>query len=249
METNVFPLATSLVARPHAAIALRAGPSVERDDKRARVVAIVRHHARHVGNAIKAKRVAGAYPRHVGLQHAHACVAHLFHDVTLKQGRYGVYRVKVRLCPQAYLHAVLAGIVAKALQVGNVAVERRGLAVAGAIAVVWQHPSQWQVVIFVPVHHGAGGELIVVLLPVQAFLYAAVVFLALLVSFAILKEYALGVGRLFPIVAVVGVEVSLIEGELGQEHGIARKLVVVAQQGRGRTVHHEEHVKVRCVMG
>ena len=94
----------------------------------------------------------------------------------------------------------------------------------------------------ITVAHGASRELVVVLLAVERLLHAAVVALALLVTLAILERYAVIV--LHPIVAVIGIQVSLIETELGQQHGIARKLVVIVEQCHRRRVHHEEKIEV-----
>ena len=60
----------------------------------------------------------------------------------------------------------------------------------------------------VSIHHGASRELVVVLFTVEAFLDATVVFLTLDIALTVLKEDAAArLGRLFPVVAVVGVEV------------------------------------------
>lgn len=61
---------------------------------------------------------------------------------------------------------------------------------------------------FVAVDDCAGGELVVFLFSVERFFDASVVFLAFFVSFAVFKEDAFFV--FFPVVAVVGVEVSLV---------------------------------------
>lgn len=190
MKADVFPLSARLVTGPHTAIALCAGPSVKCDDERPSVIAIIRHDARYIGNAIETKRIAVADPRHIGLEHTHAGIAHFLDNVALKQDRDGIDGMEVRLRPKPYLYAVLTGIVAEAFQVGDVAVECRGLAVSGSITVVGQHPAQGHVVVFVAVHHGAGGELIVVFLTVEALLDAAIVFLALRIALAILEEDA-----------------------------------------------------------
>ena len=95
METDVFPVAARLVARPDGCISLCASPSVERDDEWACVVAIVRHDLCHVAHAVESEGVAVAYPSHVGLEHSHSCGAHLFYDVALQQCLDAVLRVKV----------------------------------------------------------------------------------------------------------------------------------------------------------
>jgi hypothetical protein len=65
----------------------------------------------------------------------------------------------------------------------------------------------------VAVDHGSGRELVIAVLAVQALSDAAVVFLSLQISLAVLEENALTrLGGLFPVVAVIGVEMSLVEG-------------------------------------
>ena len=158
-------------------------------------------------------------------------------------------KVEVRLGPETNLHTLLAGVVAKALQVGDVAVERAGLSVACAVTIVGQHPSEWHVGVEIAVDDGASRELVVVLLAVEALLDATVVFLALGVALAVLEEdAAVGVVGFLPVVAVVSVEVTLVEGELRQQHRVAGELVVVVEQLYGTLVHHDKHVHVRCVV-
>ncbi len=115
VETDVFPLAARLVARPDAGITLRSRPSVERDDERTRVVSVIRHDMSDVSYTVQAERVAPAYPCHVCLQDTNACIAHLFYDVALQQGTDAVFRVQVGLCPKADLDTVLMGVVGEAL--------------------------------------------------------------------------------------------------------------------------------------
>lgn len=69
----------------------------------------------------------------------------------------------------------------------------------------------------VAVHHGAAGKLVIVQLPVQGFLNASVILLAFLVPFSVLKQDALLV--FLPVIPVVGVQVALVKGELGQQDG------------------------------
>ena len=243
VEADIFPVATCLVAAPNACIALRAGPAVERDDKRAGVAAILGHDFAHVGHAVQAEAIACAHPSHVGLEHAHAGIAHFFHNVSLQQGFDTLFGVQVALRPKSDFHALAAGVFAKLFQVLDVAVERGGLSVACTVAVVGQEPAERHVVGEIAVDGGAGGELIVVLLAVEAFLDAAVVLLALVVAFAVLVEHEAVSGRR-PIVAVVGVEVSFVEAKLRQQHGMARELVEVVEQLHGTVVHHKEHIEV-----
>ena len=243
MEADIFPVATRLVAAPNACIALRAGPAVERDDKRAGIAAILGHDFAHVGHAVQAEAITCAHPSHVGLEHAHAGIAHFFHNVSLQQGFDTLFGVQVALRPKSDFHTLAAGVFAKLFQVLDVAVERGGLSVACAVAVVGQEPAERHVVGEIAVDGGAGGELIVVLLAVEAFLDAAVVLLALVVAFAVLVEHEAVFGRR-PIVAVVGVEVSFVEAKLRQQHGMARELVEVVEQLHGTVVHHKEHIEV-----
>ncbi len=245
VETNVLPLATGLVATPYACIALCAGPSVEGDDEGAGIVAIVGHDVCHVGNAVETKGVAIAHPGHIGLEHPHTGVAHLFDDVALQQGTDAVDGMEVRLGPEPNLHTVLTGIVAKALQVGDVAVEGRGLAIAGTITVVGQHPPQRHIGLEVAVYHGTGRKLVVVVLAIEAFLDAAIVFLTLGIILAIFKGNAiLGLVGLFPEVAVVGIEVTFVEGKLRQQHRTARELVIVVEQFYRCGIYHHKKVEV-----
>ena len=248
MVPDVFPVAARLVAAPDARIALRAGPAVERDDERAGVRTVVRHDFAHVGHTVEAEAVARADPGHVGLQHAHTCVAHFLHDVALEEGLDAFLRVEVTLRPEADFHALRTGIVAKFLQVLDVAVERARLAVAGSVAVVGEEPSEGHVVVEVAVDGGPGRELVVVLLAVEAFAHAAVVLLTFVVALAVLVEHEAVFGGC-PVVAVVGVEVSLVEAELREQHGVTRQLVEVVEQFHGTVVHHEEGIEVVLGVG
>ena len=243
VEADIFPVAARLVAAPNACIALRAGPAVERDDKRAGVAAILGHDFAHVGHAVQAKAIACAHPSHVGLEHAHAGIAHFFHNVSLQQGFDTLFGVQVALRPKSDFHALAAGVFAKLFQVLDIAVERGGLSVACAVAVVGQEPAERHVVGEIAVDGGAGGELIVVLLAVEAFLDAAVISLALVVALAVLVEHKTVFGRC-PIVAVVSVEMSFVEAKLWQQHGMSGELVEVVEQFHGAVVDHKEHVEV-----
>ena len=248
MEADVLPVATCLVTAPKAGIALCACPAVERDDEGTSIVTILGHDGSHVGHTVEAERIAGSYPSHVGLEYTYTGVAHLAYDVALQQRLDTLYGVQVRLCPQTYLHATLAGILAKLTQVLHVAFERTGLSVAGTVTVVGEHPSERHVVSGIAVYHGAGRELVVVLLTIERLLDAAIVLLALLVALAILEEHAVAVGALGPVVAVVGIEVTLVETELGQQHGITGELVEVVEQGYGTLIDHHEEVHVVAVV-
>ena len=98
----------------------------------------------------------------------------------------------------------------------------------------------------VAVHHGAAGKLVIVQLPVQGFLNASVILLAFLVPFSVLKQDALLV--FLPVIPVVGVQVALVKGELGQQDGGAGKLVEIPQQADGPVVDHEKDVQVIFIM-
>ena len=243
MIADIFPVAARLVAAPNACIALRAGPAVDRDDERAGVIAMLWHDFSHVGHAVQAETIACAHPSNVCFKHTYAGVAHFFHDVSLQQGFDAFFWIEVALRPKSDFHALAAGVFAKLFQVLDVAVERGGLSVACAVAVVGQEPAERHVVGEIAVDGGAGGELIVVLLAVEAFLDAAVVLLALVVAFAVLVEHETIFGRC-PIVAVVGVEVSFVEAKLRQQHGMSGELVEVVEQVHGAVVDHEEHIEV-----
>ena len=121
--------------------------------------------------------------------------------------------MQVGLGPKADFHTVLVGIVCQALQILDIAVQGARLSVAGAITVVGQQPAQGHVVRLVAVYDGTGGELVVLLLAVQRFLDAAIVFLAFLVALAVLEEDTFLV--FIPIVTVVGVQMAFVETELG----------------------------------
>ena len=101
--------------------------------------------------------------------------------------------------------------------------------------------------ILVTVDHGTGGELVVVLFTVQRFLDTAIVFLAFLVAFAVFEQDAFFVFH--PIVAVVSVQVSLIESELGQQYRVAGQLVEIVQQGDRAVADHVESIQIVCIVG
>ena len=102
----------------------------------------------------------------------------------------------------------------------------------------------------VAVHDSTGRELVVALFSVEALLDATVVFLALRIIFSVLKTYALFlVGRLLPVVAVIGIEMSFVKGKLRKENRMAGELVVIVQQTFRRAVNHKEYVQVGRVVG
>ena len=242
VETYVLPLAARLVSGPHTGITLRAGPPVERDDKWTGITAIVRHDLRNVGYAVQSERISGTDPCHVGLKHTHTRITHLLDDVALQQGAHLGFRMQVRLRPETDLDTLPAGIVAQRLQVADIAVEGLLLSVPGTVTVVGKQPSERHVVSRITVDHRTRRELIVVLLAVERLLHTAIVALALLVTLAVLEEYTLLI--LCPIVPVIRIQMSLIETELGQQHGIARKLVIVVQKRHGRRIHHNEEIEI-----
>ena len=213
-------------------------------------MAIVGHDLCHIGDAVQSERITSAHPCHIGLQYAHTRVANLFHNVALQQGADAVDGMQVRLRPKPNLHAFLAGIVAKRLQVLYISVERLGLSVAGTIAVVRQHPAQRHVGSGISVHHRPRRELVVAHVTVQTLANAALHrFLALHIAFAVFEQdAALGIVSYFPIVAVVSIQVAFVESELGQKHGMARQLVIVAKQRRWTVVNHEEDVEIVGIM-
>ncbi len=73
---------------------------------------------------------------------------------------------------------------------------------------------------------------------------ATVVLLAFGVVFTVFEKYALALGIFFPVVAVVGVEVTFIEAEFGQENGVTGELIIVVQEGDGTIVYHDKEIKI-----
>ena len=98
----------------------------------------------------------------------------------------------------------------------------------------------------ITVHYRACRELIIVLLTVQALLDTAVVALALLVAFTILKKDSFLIFS--PIVAVVCVKMTLVKSEFRQEHRIACELIEVSEQHLGLLIYHHESVEIRAFM-
>ena len=246
METDVLPVAACLVTGPNACIALCTGPSVQADDEGAGVIAIVGHDLCHVRDAVQAKGIAGTHPSYVCLEYAYAGIAHFLYNVALEQWFHAFLGMQVRLGPQSYFYSIPVGIVCQVLQILDIAVQGTGLSIPCAIAVVGQKPSQRHVMRFVAVYYCTGRELIVLFLAVQRFLDATVVFLAFLVTFAVLEADARCI--LFPIVAVVGVQVSFIETELRQQDRMAGQLVIVVQQVNWAFVYQDEEVQIVCLV-
>ena len=77
----------------------------------------------------------------------------------------------------------------------------------------------------VTVHDGAAGKLVIIQFPVQGFLNASVILLAFLVPFPVLKQDAFFI--FLPVIPVLGVQMPLVKGELGQQNGSAGKLVEI----------------------
>ena len=228
METDILPLATGLVAAPYSGIALRSGPTVQRNDEGTRVATIIRHDLRHVRHTVQAEAVSGAHPCHVGLEHTHTGVTYFLHDIALQKGFNTFLGMQVALGPETNFNTLAAGIVAKFFQVLHIAVQGLGLPVSRPVSVVRKEPSQGIVVVQITVYGGTRTELIVILLAVQALADTAVVLLAFVISLAVLIGHK-AVLRLGPVVAVISVKVSLIETELGQKHRIAGQLVIVIE--------------------
>ena len=159
--------------------------------------------------------------------------------------------MKVALCPKTNLHTLATGIVAKLLQVLDVAVQGTCLAITGTITVIGKEPAQGEVVVQITVDSCTGRELIVVLLAVQSLLHATVVLLALLVELAVLVGHLdtlFVLSLFFPEVTVICIQMSLIETELGQEYGITGQLVEVVQQGHSTLVDHHKDIQIICLV-
>ena len=93
----------------------------------------------------------------------------------------GCYRLGGGLmCPQTNLYALLARIVAKALEVGNIPIEGRCLTITSSVTIVRENPTQWHIVFLITVDNGTSRELIVLLFAIQTFLDTAIVLLTFL---------------------------------------------------------------------
>ena len=121
VEADVLPVAAVLIAGPDAAKALRAGPTVKRDDVGA-LVGAGRH--RIVGrlDAVEAKGVARAHPSDVGLEGGNAARLDLGVEIAKQMPRgLGVaVRLQVRLGPQTRAHTLGVSILGKLLKVVDV---------------------------------------------------------------------------------------------------------------------------------
>ena len=147
MEADILPLAASLVASPYTSITLRTSPAIESDDKRTRIIAIIRHHLSHVSHTIQAKRITGTHPSHISLEHTHPSVMNLLNYITLQERLHTLLRVQVRLSPQSNLHTTGAGIITKLLQVLDIAVQAPRPTIASTIPIIRQEPPQGEVIV------------------------------------------------------------------------------------------------------
>ena len=95
MKADVLPVAARLVTRPDGCISLCTSPSIERDDERAGILAIVRHDLSHVSHTVQSEGIAVAYPSHIGLEYSYASGSHLLHDVALQERLDAVFRMQV----------------------------------------------------------------------------------------------------------------------------------------------------------
>ena len=104
MEANVLPVTAILVAGPNATKALRAGPTIERDDVGA-LVSAGRHRVISCLDAIKTKGVARSNPGNVGLKGSDASRLDLGVEVAkqMPRGLRVAVGLKVGLGPQAVL--------------------------------------------------------------------------------------------------------------------------------------------------
>ena len=92
-----------------------------------------------------------------------------------------------------------------------------------------------------------GGYCAIALFSIECFSETAIVLLALLVALAILKEHT-ALGSLCPIVAVVSIEMTLIETELGQQHRVTGELIEIIEQCHGTLIDHHEEVEVVTIV-
>jgi len=247
METDIFPCPSGLVARPDTGIALCTGPTVQGDDERTGIVAIICHNLRHVRNAVQSERISGSYPGNIGFQHTYTCVTHFLDDITLQQGTDTFFGMQVRLCPQTYFHTVFVGIVRQVLQIADITVQGLRLAVAGSITIIGQQPAQRHIMIFITVYHSACRELIIILFPVQRFFDTAIVFLAFLITLSVLKQDTIFI--FFPIVTVISIQMPLIKTELRYQYRMACQLIVIIQQRYGTLIYHNEDIQIIGLMG
>ena len=151
VETDIFPVTTGLVTTPDSRIALSSCPSIKRDDEGARIVAIFRHDATHIGYTIQSEAITPTYPGYVGFEHTHSSGADFFHDVALQESLDAVFGVEIALCPQTDFHTFAASIVAKLAEVFNVAIERFRLSVTRTITIVREEPAQGHIIVEIAV--------------------------------------------------------------------------------------------------
>ena len=141
METYVFPVASRLVSAPYGGISLCPGPSVQGNDERTRITAIVRHNVPHIRYSVESEGISCPYPRHIGFQDTHSGIADLLYDISLQQGLYTLFRMQVRLGPESYFYSLAARVVSEFLEIPDVAVQGPCLPVACSVAVVRKYPS------------------------------------------------------------------------------------------------------------
>ena len=135
------------------------------------------------------------------------------------------------MCPQTYLYTVLTSIIAKALEVGNITIKGGSLPISSSISIVRKNPTQRHIVFLITVDNGTRRELIVLLFAIEAFLDTAIVLLTFYISLAVFEEDSLAFfGCLLPIVAVVGIEVTLIESKLWQQDRVTGQLIIILKQ-------------------
>ena len=98
--------------------------------------------------------------------------------------------------------------------------------------------------IAITVYHRTRRELIVSFFAIERFFYAAVVFLAFLISLSVFEKNSFFI--FFPIVAVISIKMSFVESELRQQHRISGKLIEIVKQRYGSIVYHDEQIKIVC---
>ena len=100
--------------------------------------------------------------------------------------------------------------------------------------------------ILVAVYYSTRRKLIIIFLSIQRFFNATIIFLTFFVTLPILKQNAIFV--LFPIVTIIGIQVSLIETEFRHQYGVTCQLVIIVQQGYSTIINHNEDIKIVCLV-
>ena len=143
------------------------------------------------------------------------------------------------MCPQTNLYTVLTRIIAKALEVIYITIKSRSLPISSSVSIVRKNPTQWHIVFLISIDNGTSRELIVLLFAIKAFLDTAIVLLTFYISLAVFKKDSLAFfGCLLPIVAVVGIEVALIESKLWQQDGVTGQLIIILKQRNWGCIDH-----------